>query len=204
MWLRRSHVLHKFSICSCCSSILLPPFLRNKVALIEQALRAGKHVLADDPITTSVEEYCRLINVAHACRLHLQDTTMFVYHHAVREFLQSVLVAKRGEFGEIRKVDACFDINPKDPRFRGVIEADGRRGCLGDLCRYCAVIGTLIYTRSNRKALSAQVLAKQLDDQGLPSHAVCVVNFEGVSIECLDRCIHVRLKIFVFAASKTI
>lgn len=174
--------------------MLLPrPFHdRNKVALIEQALRAGKHVLADDPITTSVEEYCGLINVAHACRLHLQDTTMFVYHHAVREFLQSVLA--KDKFGEIRKVDACFDINPKDSRFRGVIEADGRRGCLGDLCRYCAVIGTLIFTQSNRKALSAQVLAKQLDDKGLPSHAICVINFEGVSnivATSMRACMHV-------------
>lgn len=155
------------------------PHCSNKTDIIEKALKAGKHVLADDPIATSVQDYCRLINLAHAQKKHLQDTTMFVYHHAVREFMSSILDVEK--FGEIKKVDACFDINIKDARFHG-ITADERRGCIGDLCRYCAVLGVLIFQRSGRKALSAQVTTVKRDQDGLPAHCICRVKFEGVSL----------------------
>jgi predicted dehydrogenase len=159
----------------------------DKTEIIEKALRAGKHVLADDPVTTSVTEYCRLVNLAHQCRRHLQDTTMFVYHHAVREFLDCILDEK--SFGEITEIKALFDINPKDGRFRGILDpndaANERRGVIGDLCRYCAVLGLLIFQRSGRKALSAQITGIARDDKGILNHVVCQVNFEGVSLSCL-------------------
>ena len=146
--------------------------------VIERALQAGKHVLVDDPVTTSVQDYCRLINLAHSQKKHLQDTTMFVYHHAVREFLTYIL--DEATFGEIKKVDACFDIHSDDARFRG-ITSDEQRGCIDDLCRYCVVLGLLVFQRSGRKAISVQVTTVERDERGFPMHCMCRVKFQGVS-----------------------
>jgi len=160
---------------------LSPHPLSNKTAIIEKALISGKHVLADDPVTTSVSEYCRLINLAHEHQRHLQDTTMLACHHAFRRFLDCIL--DKAKFGEIKKVDARFDINPENARFHGILDpndaANERRGVIGDLVRYCAVLGILIFQRSGRKALSAQIKGVERDDNGLPNHVVCVVNFES-------------------------
>jgi predicted dehydrogenase len=159
--------------------------------IIEQALHAGKHVLVDDPVTTSVADYCRLVDLAHSQKKHLQDTTMFVYHHAVREFLTCVL--DEATFGDITKVDACFDIDSEGARFRG-IASDEQRGCIDDLCRYCVVMGLLVFQRSRRKAISVQVRKVERDDQGFPMHCICRIKFEGVSdgrrrsIRCCLRC----------------
>ena len=159
-------------------------FGRDKLSLVERCLLAGKHVLVDDPITSDMNEYCRLVNLAHESKRHLQDTTMFIHHHAVREFLECVL--NKDEFGEITKVNTCFDINPDDPRYRGILVDPkkfvnkDRRGCIATLCRYCAVLGILIFQRSGRRALTAQVTNIELDDCGHPAHCICKIKFEGV------------------------
>ena len=158
---------------------LVFPWCRSDMTnIIEKALQAGKHVLVDDPVTTSVQDYCRLINLAHSQKKHLQDTTMFVYHHAVREFLTCIL--DEAMFGVIKKVDACFDIDSEGARFRG-IASDEQRGCIDDLCRYCVVLGLLVFQRSRRKAISAQVTKVERDNQGFPMHCICRVKFQGVS-----------------------
>lgn len=102
---------------------------------------------------------------------------MFVYHYAVREFLAYVLDEQR--FGEIRNVDTCFDINSKVTRFYG-FESDESSGCIDDLCRYCAIMGLLVFQRSKRNASTAQVTNVELDANGNPLHCICQVKFEGV------------------------
>ena len=109
---------------------------------------------------------------------------MFVYHHAVREFIDCILDTET--FGDITKIDVCFDINPTDARFHGILDRnDNRRGVVGDLCRYCAVLGLLIFQRSGRKAISVQINGIERDQDDLPIHVVCDVIFEGVSHYCV-------------------
>jgi hypothetical protein len=102
---------------------------------------------------------------------------MFVYHYAVREFLAYILDEQR--FGEIRKVDTCFDINSNVTRFYG-FGSDESSGCVDDLCRYCAIIGLLVFQRSKWNALTAQVTNVERDTDGNPLHCICQVKFEGV------------------------
>ena len=102
---------------------------------------------------------------------------MFVYHYAVQEFLAWIL--DEALFGEIRRVDACFDINSKVTRYYG-FGSDESNGCINDLCRYCAVMGLLVFQRSKRQALTAQVAHVARDDEGNPTHLECRVEFEGV------------------------
>lgn len=157
----------------------------NHADIIEKALLAGKHVLVDDPITTSVEEYCRLVNLAHSQKKHLQSTTMFVYHYAVQEFLACILDEQ--VFGEIRKVDTCFDINRKVTHSYGIGLSDGEcGGCINDLCRYCAIMGLLIIQRSKRNARTVQVTSVELDANGKPIHCVGQVKFEGDVVLTMD------------------
>jgi hypothetical protein len=160
----------------------------------------------DDPITTSVDDYCHIINLAHSQKKHLQNSTKFVYHYPVLEFLDCILDEE--QFGTIRRVDACFDINRQDARHYGFGIPDddrsncinnnkqnhnnthynndkkrvpiGSYGCIDDLCRCCAVMGLLIFQRDKQKPLTAQVTNVQLDANGNPSHCICRVKFEGV------------------------
>lgn len=107
---------------------------------------------------------------------------MFVYHYAVQEFLAWILDEQ--SFGEIRRVDACFDINSQGTLFYGV-GSDKRTGCINDMCRYCAIMGLLIFQKSKRKALTAQITHVVRDADGSPSHCICRIIFEGVRTVCV-------------------
>ncbi|WP_030769030.1 MULTISPECIES: Gfo/Idh/MocA family protein [unclassified Streptomyces] len=73
----------------------------------EAALRAGKHVLAEKPLTLDPAATRRLLALAHARGLVLMENVMFVHHpqHArVRELVAS------GAIGDLRLFDAEFAI----------------------------------------------------------------------------------------------
>ncbi|MGW1075596.1 Gfo/Idh/MocA family protein [Streptomyces sp. NPDC002537] len=76
-------------------------------AWVAAALRAGKHVLAEKPLTTGAEETRRLARLAAAKNLALAENVMFVHHSqhaAVRR-----LVAD-GAIGQPRVLQATFTI----------------------------------------------------------------------------------------------
>ncbi|ADJ42462.1 oxidoreductase [Amycolatopsis mediterranei S699] len=74
---------------------------------IELALTAGKHVLAEKPLTTSVSRTCELIAAAGAAGLVLMENVMFLHHSqhtAVRDLLAG------GAIGELRAFHAAFAV----------------------------------------------------------------------------------------------
>ncbi|MEU4172688.1 Gfo/Idh/MocA family oxidoreductase [Streptomyces sp. NPDC026665] len=76
---------------------------------VEAALDAGKHVLAEKPLTTDPESTERLLDLAAKRGLALMENVMFVHHprhEAVRR-----LVAE-GRIGELRSLRAEFAIPP--------------------------------------------------------------------------------------------
>jgi predicted dehydrogenase len=73
-------------------------------ALARQALRAGKHVFVEKPLTSSAEEARQLIDEAAARGLVLMVGHVFVYTGAVRKARE--LVASE-HFGEIRYYDSA-------------------------------------------------------------------------------------------------
>ncbi|MEU8685498.1 Gfo/Idh/MocA family oxidoreductase [Streptomyces sp. NPDC048611] len=73
----------------------------------EAALRAGKHVLAEKPLTTSLDESRRLIGLARESGLALMENIMFV-HHSQHDAVRK-LVAD-GTIGEPRAFHAAFAI----------------------------------------------------------------------------------------------
>ncbi|MFJ7773365.1 Gfo/Idh/MocA family protein [Streptomyces sp. NPDC097107] len=73
----------------------------------EAALRAGKHVLAEKPLTTDPDTTARLVELAERSGLALMENVMFV-HHSQHEAVRT-LVAE-GAVGEPRAFHAMFAI----------------------------------------------------------------------------------------------
>ncbi|MFF1478971.1 Gfo/Idh/MocA family protein [Streptomyces sp. NPDC058301] len=74
---------------------------------IEAALRAGRHVLAEKPLTTDAATTARLVDLARGRGLLLMENFMFTYHAQHAEVQR--LVAD-GAIGELRAFSAAFTI----------------------------------------------------------------------------------------------
>ncbi|MFI9639179.1 Gfo/Idh/MocA family protein [Micromonospora sp. NPDC051925] len=80
-------------------------------AWIETALYAGKHVLAEKPLTTSASRTGELIALARSCGLVLMENMMFLHHSqhaAVRRRVED------GAIGSLRSFHASFGV-PRRP-----------------------------------------------------------------------------------------
>lgn len=98
----------------------------------EAALRAGKHVLAEKPLTTNRVLTARLLDLARESGLGLMENVMFVHHHL--HHVVRTLVAD-GAVGELHAFHAEFGI-PRlpDNDIRHVFELGG--GALWDVGIY--------------------------------------------------------------------
>ncbi|MFC0037768.1 Gfo/Idh/MocA family protein [Actinomadura rayongensis] len=99
---------------------------------VERALLAGKHVLAEKPLTLSSERTAELFALARSRGLVLMENVMFVHHgqHAAVRALVS-----GGAIGELRAFHAAFTIPrlaPGDIRY----DADLGGGALWDVGVY--------------------------------------------------------------------
>ncbi|MFH9065068.1 Gfo/Idh/MocA family protein [Streptomyces coeruleorubidus] len=86
---------------------------------VEAALRAGKHVLAEKPLTTDAEQTRALVRLAAQRGLVLRENVMFVHHpqHArVRALLRD------GAIGRVHSLHAAFavpELPAHDIRYQG-------------------------------------------------------------------------------------
>lgn len=88
----------------------LPPALHAQ--WIERALDAGKHVLAEKPLTTDARRTAGLLALARAKRLALLENYLFPHHgqhRRVRELIDD------GAIGQPRALCAVFAIPPRPP-----------------------------------------------------------------------------------------
>jgi predicted dehydrogenase len=94
-------------------------------AITRQCLAAGKHVLVEKPITTSVPDADDLISLAEAHGVVLMVGHTFLYHSAVRRLKEYIrqgeagrvyyLYSRRTNMGPIRHdVNALWDLSPHD------------------------------------------------------------------------------------------
>lgn len=99
---------------------------------IDRALRAGKHVLAEKPLTTDRERAGELFELAGKQGLLLMENFMFL-HHPQHERVAALLA--EGVIGELRGFAASFTIPPRpegDIRY----QADVGGGALLDIGVY--------------------------------------------------------------------
>ncbi|MEU4532834.1 Gfo/Idh/MocA family oxidoreductase [Micromonospora ureilytica] len=88
----------------------LPPGLRHPWAAA--ALAAGKHVLAEKPLSVSYGEVADLVERARRQRLVLAENFMFLHHSqhaAVADMIE------QGAIGRIQVLGASFGVPPLDP-----------------------------------------------------------------------------------------
>ncbi|URN01204.1 Gfo/Idh/MocA family oxidoreductase [Actinomadura madurae] len=79
---------------------------------VEKALRAGKHVLAEKPLTGSADSTARLLRLAGSLGLVLLENVAFP-HHAQHARVQELLAD--GVIGDVRDFTAVFTIPPLPP-----------------------------------------------------------------------------------------
>ncbi|MEU4793056.1 Gfo/Idh/MocA family oxidoreductase [Micromonospora tulbaghiae] len=88
----------------------LPPALRGE--WVRRALRAGKHVLAEKPLTTGAEHTAALLAEARARGLALVENMAFLHHRGHRTVYDRLA---SGDIGDLRHVTATFTIPPRPP-----------------------------------------------------------------------------------------
>ncbi|WP_437010045.1 Gfo/Idh/MocA family protein [Streptomyces sp. enrichment culture] len=84
---------------------------------VERALLAGKHVLAEKPLTTRAPETARLFDLASERGCLLLENMMFLHHPQHRRVDELV---SGGAIGELRSFESTFTIPPRppeDPRY---------------------------------------------------------------------------------------
>lgn len=74
---------------------------------VEAALRAGKHVLAEKPLTTDRARTAELLTLARGLGLVLMENVMFV-HHGQHQAVRTALA--EGAIGELRALHSAFAI----------------------------------------------------------------------------------------------
>lgn len=89
---------------------------------VERALRSGRHVLAEKPLTTALERTTGLVGLAASRGLVLMENFMFLHH---RQHAQVRRLVAEGAIGELRSMSAAFAI-PELPREN--IRYDARLG----------------------------------------------------------------------------
>ncbi|MCX4469514.1 Gfo/Idh/MocA family oxidoreductase [Micromonospora sp. NBC_01655] len=125
---------------------------------VEAALRAGKHVLAEKPVTTDPDRTAALVELARSRELILMENVMFV-HHAQHAVVARLL--REGVIGELRAFEATFTIPAlpdDDIRYRpelggGALSDVGVypvRAALHVLGPELAVVGAVLTTGAER------------------------------------------------------
>jgi dTDP-3,4-didehydro-2,6-dideoxy-alpha-D-glucose 3-reductase len=99
---------------------------------VEAALLAGKHVLAEKPLTTDVAASRRLCALAATRGLALMENVMFVHH---RQHLELRRMVAGGAIGEVRTFHAAFAI-PRLPAGDIRYRAELGGGALWDVGLY--------------------------------------------------------------------
>lgn len=74
---------------------------------VKRALRSGRHVLAEKPLTTEVDETRSLVALAERSNLALVENVMFVNHDVHDRVLDMV---RQGAVGELRGMQAVFAV----------------------------------------------------------------------------------------------
>ncbi|WP_243788670.1 Gfo/Idh/MocA family protein [Saccharopolyspora gloriosae] len=108
---------------------------------IERALRAGKHVLAEKPLTTSPEDTSALQRLAADLGLVLEENFMF-RHHGQHAVVRALL--DEGVVGRPRAFSAAFAI-PSRPRGDIRYQAELGGGALLDVAGYPVAAAQLLF-----------------------------------------------------------
>lgn len=143
---------------------------------MRRSLQAGKHVLLNDPVSTSLADFKEQQECAKRHGKFIQFSTMFVHQYNVRRFIDRVLCDDG--FGQILKIDCDVHLCYSDVEKVGVKLPLGKNdGSIRVLGRFCVLVSTLFFSRVGIYAHSAQVKSVELGSKGEILSARCAVKF---------------------------
>ena len=164
-------------------SVYIPLPTKLHEQYVAKALSLKYHVLLEKPVAISSTSYKDMLSEGSKNKKLLMDGTMFVHHPRTKAFTTSINNPNRVSFnftfdgtknGQLGSNFFTNDIRlKKDGDFLG---------CVGDLGWYCVRMGLLVFSANDANALkgmvkSAQVVRYQLNDEGVPYEADCLVYF---------------------------
>mmetsp|Transcript_29907 Transcript_29907/g.43916 ORF Transcript_29907/g.43916 Transcript_29907/m.43916 type:complete len:376 (-) Transcript_29907:99-1226(-) len=177
-----------------CDAVYIPlPTQLHKLWVIE-ALKAGKHVLVEKPVSITVEDYEEMIAVAKSCGKYLQDGTMFAHNPRMDHFLEQI--CDDPSFGPSTRITSAFTFVGNDEFLRTNIrcKANGDPlGCLGDLGWYCIRAAILVFSGRGgvasgkvARATCVRVTHSETNSEGVPMDVSCLVLFgvKKLSFHC--------------------
>ena len=160
---------------------------------VANALSLNKHVLLEKPVAVSSTSYREMLSSASQNKKLLMDGTMFIHHPRTKQFITSISNPNRVTFNftfDGTKDGGRLDSNFFKNDIRQKKDGDFL-GCVGDLGWYCVRMGLLVFSAGDASALKgmvtgAQVVRYQLNEEGVPYDADCLVYFTEVSTCCLS------------------
>lgn len=172
------------------SSYIKTTIYNSNQGFVLTALKAGKHVLYHDPVSTSLPEFEEQLEYAEQYGKFVQSSTAFVHQYRVQHFMDSVL--REQQFGRVISIDASLSLCPSDFERVGVhgLPLGPGEGCIRRLGRYCVLFAILLFGRLDSRPHSVQVheveydKTKRSDDDKNPPEpysATCTVYFTKVS-----------------------
>lgn len=154
--------------------IIVPPGSQREYVL--EALKCGKHVLLNDPVSTSMSEFVEQQTLAKKYGKFIQFSTMFVHQFQVLRFINRVLGDE--EFGWIHRIDASLHLCYDDVEKVGVKLPLGEgNGSIRVLGRFCVLVSTLFFSQVGSVAKSAKVENLEYGENGVITKAACIVKF---------------------------
>jgi len=128
--------------------------------LVEQALKAGKNVWCEKPLTCNYNNTKALILLAERNKLMLAEAFMYLYHPQFKK-IKNLVQDKDNNFGKVKSVICRFGIpNLENPGFRNDPDLCG--GAFWDVASYTVSAVLELFPLQNAKLLFAEV-NKQLE-----------------------------------------
>ncbi len=150
--------------------LALPNHLHAPIAI--QALKAGKHVLCEKPVSLSVAEAEEMFSVAKDSGKHLVEAFMYRCRPIIQKLIEKV---HSGAIGDLQIIRSNFTFerepNLKDARY----QPDNGGGSLMDVGCYCVHL-----SRTLAKAEPTEVHAvAHRHDTGVDDYAAGVLKFQS-------------------------
>jgi len=148
-----------------------------------KALRSGKHVLVEKPVTTNMADFNEMYNLAREVQKYILDGTMFVHNPRTIDLMNYI---DSSAFGKVLRINSEFTIQGDDEFFSNNVRIKkdcDPLGCVGDLSWYSIRMALLVMKQVGHTARKVKMTSFRLNDSGVPIDAAGMVHFSPMKEE---------------------
>lgn len=159
------------------NAVYISTLSSNHAEAIRMSLEAGKHVLCEKPLVTSLEQAESLFKLARERRLILLEGLMYRFHPQVQKLVE---IVRSGRIGDVVSVRINFsfilyDFVEATRRKRATSAAGG--GALLDLGCYCADFIQMALGCSDETPEILSASRRQIDDPDFDLSSSAILSF---------------------------